>query len=151
MGAAAAAGGAMWLGVSGTVVALFIGAFAVSMGLWIGRIIKKQYIPHQTAWITLVSFATTALPVLPFMMSGTPGDYIPIFISWAGEYGSLLNRTYLINIPLIATLVGAGIVLAAPWMSRKITDLRGETLPYQGVSLTLIILIISATALQLII
>ena len=42
-GAAIAAGGAIYLGVSVIVVGLFIGAFAVSTGWWVAKIIKKQY------------------------------------------------------------------------------------------------------------
>ena len=34
IGAGAAAGAAVWLGVSKVVVALFIGGFAMSMGMW---------------------------------------------------------------------------------------------------------------------
>mgnify|MGYP006929334256 CR=1 FL=1 len=44
IGAGAAAGAAIWLGISKVVVAMFIGAFAMSMGMWFSRIIKKQSI-----------------------------------------------------------------------------------------------------------
>ena len=47
IGAGALGAGAIWLGVSSVVVALFIGAFAMSMGMWFARIIKKQYVPFQ--------------------------------------------------------------------------------------------------------
>ncbi len=39
----AAAAGAIWLGVSKVVVALFIGGFAMSMGMWFSKIIKKNF------------------------------------------------------------------------------------------------------------
>jgi len=37
VGAGAAGAAAMWLGVSKVVVALFIGAFAMSMGMWFAK------------------------------------------------------------------------------------------------------------------
>ena len=49
IGAGAAAAGAVWLGVSKVVVALFIGAFAMSMGMWFPKIIKKKYVPFYYA------------------------------------------------------------------------------------------------------
>jgi hypothetical protein len=148
MGAAAAAGGALWLGISPFIVAIFIGAFAISMGLWIGKMIKKEYVKYQIHWLALISFLTTVLPIYPLLKTGTPADYYPFMISWVGEYGSLLNRTYLIGIPLVMAVLGGAIVYAAPFMSNKISTLRGKTLPFQGVSLTLLLLVIVAALLQ---
>ncbi|MEK6817278.1 MAG: hypothetical protein AABX80_00600, partial [Nanoarchaeota archaeon] len=54
IGAGALGAGAIWLGVSPVVVALFIGAFAMSMGMWFARIIKKQYIPFQKFFIVAI-------------------------------------------------------------------------------------------------
>jgi len=141
MGAAAAAGGALWLGVSGNVVALFIGAFAISMGWMIAKMIKKKYVPHQTLAIILLSFLTTVLPIAPLLKTGTPSDYYPILVSIAGGYGSLLNRTYLVSVPLVAAILGGLIVGATPALSGRITRARaGKTLPFQGTILTLAIL-----------
>ena len=148
MGAAAAAGGALWLGISPSIVAIFIGAFAISMGLWIGMMIKKEYVRHQAHWIALVSFLTTVLPVYPLLKTGTPADYYPFMISLAGDYGSLLNRTYLIAVPLAMAALGGIIVYIAPFLSGQITKARGKTLPFQGVALTLLLLIITAATIQ---
>ena len=146
MGAAAAAGGAAWLGVSKTVIGLFVGAFAVSTGWWVSRIIKKRYIPFQRAALILFSFITTIWP----MMSLMDGFY-PLYISLIGSYGSLLNRTYLINLFLVGSLVGGIIVSSTPWMSSKITELRkGKMMPFQGILLTLMLLVVAGVAIQFI-
>lgn len=149
MGAAAAAGTAIWLGVKGPIVALFIGAFAVSMGLMFGRMIKKQYIKYQAELLAIISFLTTVLPVYPLLKSGTPADYYPFMVSVAGDYGGLLNKTYLLSIPLLAALLGGIIVALAPYASGQITKARqGKTVPYQGIMLTFAVLIIIAAVMQ---
>ena len=145
-GAAIAAGGAMWLGVNATVIGLFVGAFAVSLGWWISRIIKKQYVPYQKWIIIIISFVTTVLPLLPIM---TP--LYPLYISIAGDYGSLLNRTYAVNLFLAGSVVGAGIVSLTPWLSAKLTKIRkGKQLPFQGIALTFVLLIIIGIIIQLV-
>jgi len=147
IGAAAAAGGAVWLGVSKVVVSLFIGAFAVSIGYWFGNIIKKKYVPFQKTLLIIVSFLLTVIPILPIISYQQP-----LYISILGSYGSLLNRTYLINLSLISSLVGGGIVLIAPTISRKITDLRDrKMLPFQGILITFLLLIITGGIIQVLI
>ncbi len=146
LGAAAAAGGAAWFGVSKAVIGVFIGAFAVSIGWWIARLIKKQFIPFQKWVIILFSFATTVLPLLTIM-----NDIHPVYISIAGGYGSLLNRTYLLNDFLVSSIIGGIVVSLTPWLSDKITKFRnGKMLPYQGIILTFILLIIIGIIIQLV-
>src|SRR3990167_8283639 len=129
VGAAAAAGGAAWLGVSKIVICIFIGAFAVSIGWWVSNLIKKQYVPFQKPLIILFSFATTVFPLLGLEVMRS--NY-PALISFFGDYGSLLNRTYILNLFLIGSILGGLIVSITPWLSRKITIMRnGKMLPYQ--------------------
>lgn len=146
-GAAVAAGGAVWLGVSKVVVSLFIGAFAVSMGFWFSNVLKKQYIPFQRLIIILASFLLTVIPILPIISSLSP-----LYISLTGDYGSLLNRTYLLNLSLFGSIFGGLIVCSTPSISNKITKLRkGKIIPFQGVILTFILLLIIGAIIQLII
>ena len=149
MGAVVVAGGAAYLGVSSIVIGLFIGAFAASLGLWIARVVKKkkEYIKFQSPILFLVIYLSTILPIMPFM-----GGIHPLYISWFGDYGSLFNRTYLLNIFLIGAILGGSIMSIMPWVSGKITVARkGKMLfPYQGMVLTLIILLILGGILQLI-
>ena len=143
IGAGAAAAGAVWLGVSKVVVALFIGAFAMSMGMWFSKIIKKKYVPFQKTLIVLVIFLTTLLPLLPlFTAIG------PFYLSFILEYGT----TYAINYSLVSGLFGGLIVLSSPQLSRKITDFRkGKIIPYQGLILTLSTLLITGGLIQVLI
>src|SRR3989344_954119 len=149
VGAAAAAGGAAWLGVSKIVIGVFIGAFAVSIGLWVSNLIKKQYIPFQKPSIILFSFLTTVFPLLGLEVMRS--NY-PLLVSFFGDYGSLLNRTYILNLFLIGSILGGFIVSITPWLSKKITIVRnGKMLPYQGIMLTFLLLIISSAIIEVLI
>ena len=135
-GAAVAAGGAVWLGISKAVVGIFIGAFAVSMGWWVSRLIKRRYVPLQRFLLILLSFITTIIPLLPII-----GGKHPVYISLIGGYGSLLNRTYIFDIFLVGSILGGFVVSITPWLSKKLTVYRnGKLIPYQGILLTFILL-----------
>ena len=145
IGAAAAAGGAAWLGISKLVIGVFIGAFAVSMGWWVSNLIKRRYIPFQRLALILLSFFTTIIPILPVI-----GSKQPVYISLIGGYGTLLNRTYVIDILLLGSILGGFIVSITPWLSKKITTYRdGRIFPYQGIILTFILLILVSAVIEL--
>ncbi|MBU2503812.1 MAG: hypothetical protein KJ879_02045 [Nanoarchaeota archaeon] len=143
IGAGAAAAGAVWLGVSKVVVALFIGAFAMSMGLWFSNIIKKQYIQFQKTLIVIVVFLTTVWPLMPlFSAIG------PLYLSFMGEYGI----TYAVNYSIASSLFGGLVVLSSPLISKKLTKLReGKMLPFQGIIITLSTLIIAGSIIQVLV
>ena len=144
VGAAAAAGGAAYLGVNQAAIGIFIGAFAVSMGWWFSNLIKKK-IHFKRSGLIAFSFATTIFPLLPLFK-----DFHPLYISFLGfSYGSFLNRVYLINLFLVGAIVGGFIVSIAPLLSNKITKLRnGKMMPYQGMVLMALMLIVSSLLLQ---
>ncbi len=139
IGAGAAAAGAAWFGVDTIVIGIFLGAAALAMGLWFSRLIKRKYVPFQKWAISAISFASIIIPVMP-MMTG----YSSAYISLAGDYGSLLNRTYMINSFLLGSLIGAAIVAMAPSISSLVTKKRGKTVPYQGIVITFALLGIAA-------
>jgi len=141
IGAGAAAGAAVWLGISKIAVMLFLGAFALSMGIWFSKIVKKQYIPFQKTIIALVIFLTTFIPLLPlFSVIG------PLYIPFVGEYGT----TYAFNYSILSGLFGSIIVFFSPSISRKLTEIRGgKKISYQGVILTLVMLIIFGGMIQI--
>lgn len=141
IGAGAAAGAAVWLGISKIVVALFIGAFAMSMGFWFSKIIKKKYVPFQKTLIITAVFLTTIIPLMPIFSAIGP-LYLPF-----GEYG----KTYAVNYSIAGSLLGGLIVFSSPKISKTLTNLRkGKMFPFQGVLITLTILIISGGILQLV-
>lgn len=143
-GAGAAAAGAAWLGVNSTVIGILLGAFGLALGLWIGGMIQRSYIPYQRGLIGIFSWLTTVLPLQPILK-----DYTSIYLSLTGDYGSLLNRTYLIDYFLVGSLLGAAIVIAAPYLSSLLTQTRqGRMLPYQGLGITFGLLLVASLTSQ---
>ncbi len=140
-GAIGAAGVAAWLGVKASVVGIFIGAFAASIGWWFSNIIKKRYIPYQNIVIVVFSFITTVGPISK-MFKEVGSYYLNLF----GGYGSLFNRTYVYSPFLIGAIVGTVIVSISPYLSKKITVIAGNKKPmhYQGMILMGILLILTS-------
>ncbi|MBI2657214.1 hypothetical protein HYX08_00800 [Candidatus Woesearchaeota archaeon] len=144
-GAAFVAGGAVVFGVHRMVIGVFIGAFAVSMGIWFARVINRKFVPLQKTAIVLASYFLTVLPMWPFLK-----DAHPLLMNLAGDYGSLLNRTYMVDYFIAGSIIGSFIVVTAPFLSEKITSVRkGRHIPYQGMALTFLLLIITGIMLQL--
>ena len=149
VGAAAAAGGAAYFGVSKIVVGMFIGAFAVSMGWWFSNIIKKKYVPFQRTLLILFSYITTVLPISAVI--STEHDVFGYYLSLFGDYGTTFNSTYLINVFLFGSVIGALIVSITPSLSKYISSMRaGKIYPYQGTILTLALLLLVGIAMQFI-
>ena len=144
-GAGLVAIGAYWAGVNGLTIGLWLGAFAMALGLWIARLVKRKYFRFQYMAIWAFSWATT-LPPLKMLLS----DYTSIYINWGGDYGSLFNRTYPINLFLIGGVLGAVIIHVSPSLSKLISAYRGRTLPYQGIVITFILLLFVSLITQFI-
>ncbi|MBU2615641.1 MAG: hypothetical protein KKC19_00905 [Nanoarchaeota archaeon] len=143
IGAGVAGAGAVWLGVSKVVVALFIGAFAMSMGFWFSNIIKKRYVPFQKTLIVIVVFATTVFPLMPIFSAVGP-----LYLSFVGDYGT----TYAVNYSLGSTLLGGIVILSSPSISRSLTRIRkGKMIPFQGMIITFLTLIITGSIIQILI
>lgn len=143
IGAGAAAAGAAWFGVDNVIIGIFLGAAALAMGLWISRLVKRRYVPFQKWAISALSFASIIIPVLPIMKG-----YSSAYVSLAGEYGSLLNRTYIVNSFLLGSVIGAIIVALAPSVSGRITKARRKTIPYQGIMITFALLAIASVVAE---
>ncbi len=143
IGAGAAAGAAVWLGVSKIVVALFIGAFSMSMGMWFAGVVKKKYIPFQNFVIVSLVFFTTLLPILPlFSAIG------PLYFSFIGDYGT----TFAVNYSLYTGLLGGLIILVSPSVSKEITKLRkGKHISFQTMILNFVILLAIGVAIQILV
>lgn len=147
IGAGAVALGAVSLGLSTFSVGVFIGAFGLALGLWFGRLIaeKRYYWRYQTPTIGIISFLITVLP-----LEGLFYDAASIYISMNGDYGSLLNRTYYIDKFLAGSIIGAIILFISPAVSRILTRMRkGKMVPYQGIALTLVILILASAIFEI--
>jgi len=131
---------AIYLGISVAPVGVFIGAFALAIGLWSAKLLKKQYIPQQANIIGALSFLSIVIPVMPLMK-----DYSSLYVPWIGNYGS----TYLINKFLLGAVIGAFLLFISPYISRKIINLRdGKMIPYQGIAITFVLLSITSIILE---
>jgi len=144
-GAGLAALGAYKLGVNGLTTGLLIGAFAVALGLWLGKMITKKYLPGQDNVIAAFSWLTTVLPLQTLL-----ADYTSIYVSWSGDYSSWLNRTYLINLFLVGALVGAMLVYQTSPLSKFITKRRGKTMPFQTMLITFTLILLASLITQFI-
>lgn len=144
-GAGIAATAAAYFGVDLPVIGLFIGAFAVSTGWWAANRLEEQYSPYQTPAIVIASFILTVLPVAPLI-----GEQYAHHIGIVGGYGTLLNRTYTINLSLLTAAVGGGIVAIGPRMSQGLTAIREVQLPFQGIVLTFSTLLLTGIIIQVI-
>jgi len=145
-GAGAAASLAALVGVRYGAIGVFIGAFAVAMALWLPRFIKKQYIPHQRKILITVLYITTILPLIPLLQ-----DYTSVYITLNNDYGSLLNRTYLINWFVVGIIIGTLIMIIAPVVSKQISKWRdGKIVRFQGLYITFGLLALAASILQVV-
>jgi len=137
-GAVAIGFGAYELGMPTFSVGIGAGAFALALGLWFVKIVQRQYIPLQRPIIVGVIFASTILPMLPFM-PGAFGLYLPS----VGVYGFTLTASRF----LLGSLLGAAVLCAAPGISRALTRATNKHVMFQGMLVT-ILLLLAAIALS---
>lgn len=143
-GAAVASGLAALLGMTYGAIGVFLGGFATVLGLWVSQLVQKRYVPWQSTLLFSVVYLSTLLPLVPFTK-----DYSSWYVSWGGDYGSLFNRTYLINWFIVGAILGSLVVYFAPRLSASLTKLRdGNTFKFQGVFLTFLILSMTAFLMQ---
>lgn len=143
-GAGALAVGAAYLGISTYVVGIFIGAFAFALGMWMSRIIKKEYIRHQKQIVVGLVLITTIIPLMPLLQ-----HYVSFNVYWFGEYGTPFNRTYMISRFLIGSLIGAAIMYISPIVSLAASRIKNRRLfPYQGIVITFAMLFIASLFMQ---
>lgn len=142
-GAGGAAALASALGIGLVVVGVFVGAFGLATGLWTSSIVDTRYLPAQERLIAVGVYVTIVIPILPLM-----SEYIPFYLSIAGEYGSYLNRTYLVNTYLLGAIAGGVVTALTPHLSGWVSKRRGKTIPFQGLALTFSLLALTATLLE---
>lgn len=142
-GAGGIAGIASALGVGLAIVGVFIGAFAAATGFWTTKYVKKRYVPNQKYLVAAGIYLTIVVPILPMMT-----EYTPLFLSVAGEYGSPLNRTYMLNEYLIGAILGGIVTSVTPRISGTVSELRGSAVPFQGLATTFLLLGVMAASLH---
>ena len=144
-GAGAAAALASFFGVSYGAIGVFMGGFAVALSLLIVNRLPEK-IPYQNIIVGWLIYLSTIIPLYPFLK----GDIVPWAVSISGEYGSLMNRVYLIDLFIVGSIIGSLIVLYSMKFSSYITGMRdGKTIKFQGLLLTFALLVIAAVGMQL--
>ncbi len=117
---------ARYYGLSDLIVGLWLGALAVSTGLWIAKITKKRLgrkMPLQTPIIFSLAVAAT---VIPFYYAG-------FFNGMPGMSDTLFG----INKLFLGIIVGGIITYAGAPMSNLVKKIRGAAFPFQGIFITL--------------
>ena len=145
-GAGGLAGIASALGVGLEVIGVFVGAFAAATGFWTTKYIDTQYVQYQNHLVVAGVYLSIVVPILPMMT-----DYTPLYLSVTGEYGSPLNRTYLINKYVIGAILGGIVTASTPRISSAISEARGSTIPFQGLATTFVLLGAIAAGLHVIV
>lgn len=146
LGAGAAAITAKFFGAGTATVGVFIGAFAIALGSWTNMLIRKRFIHYQREALEVLSFLTTVIPLKALLHQDIP---IPVFI-W-GNYGSLFNSTYTLDVFIVSAVVGGLIMLFSRKLSIMASNvLNGNKIPYQGMILTFIGTALAAVILEVI-
>ncbi|MFH0714879.1 MAG: hypothetical protein V1847_03815 [Candidatus Diapherotrites archaeon] len=137
--------GAEYLGLGAGIVGLFVGAFAISTGIWIGRKIKTRYIPFQLPLIVLASFLLTVIPLL-----GVSPQTLYIPVLWFGQAGTAFNKVYFTPKLLLGSAIGALLTLFALKLHTFLKKWKGRVLfPFQGIAFTLAILLMASGVLYI--
>lgn len=131
--------GAYNIGVSGLTIGLLLGAFSAALGIWLGKMITKKYLPGQNNLIAVASWLLTLLPLQTLL-----AEYASIYVGWSGQYGV----SYPINLFLVGGVIGAVLVYLAPRLSRQLTARRGKAIPFQSLAITLALLLLASLITQ---
>lgn len=133
------------IGMKSSAIGIFIGAFAVALGLWLANVLRRKInFKFLTSISILISFLTISLPLKTYLY-----DNGSFYLSLFGDYGSLFNRTYVYDKFLIGSFWGALIMFLGPSLSKKLIKITGKVFPFQGLIMTFLLLIIFAIGLQI--
>lgn len=130
-GAAVGLSLARYYGLSDMIVGLWLGAMAVSTGVWIARLARRKLgkrIPAQTPIIFSLAFASTVIPFyLAGFFNGMPGMSDVIFGINKLLFGLVLGG--------VITYIGAPV---SSWIKKTV----GRSFPYQTILVTLGLLVL---------
>jgi len=127
-------------GVSSVVVGVFVGAFSLALGLWLSSTVKKEYVRLQKLILATLIFLGTVVPIMPFIE-----HYAPFYVPFVGKYGT----TYVINLYILGVVIGAIVMSTSPYISVFVTKIRNRHMPFQGIVITGILLVVISAIIQL--
>ena len=145
---AAVAVGAKYYGFDLAIIGLFVGAFGISTGLWIGRKIKREYFKFQLWTIVLLSFLLTVIPIKAL---GGEDIYIPVRL--LGEIGSMFNKIYWMDRLFFGSILGGILSVSAFGVHNTVKKYnKGNVLfPFQGIAFTVGALVIAGVIIELVV
>lgn len=144
-GAGAAAVAAAYFGVKYGALGVLLGGFTIALSLWLAHKPKKEYFKHQSKVLFWLIYSSTIIPFY-YMFKG---DYVSRYISFGGDYGSMTNRTYLIDLFIVGAILGSLIVYWSPDLSAWISKKRdGKHIKFQGLILNFVLLLLGGILLQ---
>lgn len=124
-----ALGAAKVFGVDVIIIGVLTGGLALSFGLMVNKVVRKQYFPFQGFMITLGSFVLTVLPLS--------------FFSGGEVYFFFFDRFYWFDRLIFGSVIGGLTVVASYFGHLFVKQWRGGVLfPYQGVVFTLVSLLL---------
>ena len=145
IGAGALAVFAASIGISTMVVGVMIGGFALALSTWIAKLPKKKYFPYQYQILIPIVFLGTIIPIMPFIR-----EYGPLYVSLFGDYGNIFHNTYTINLFMAGSIIGALLMFLGPYTSKQLTKVRnGKIIPYQGISISLLLLVVASIIIEI--
>lgn len=130
------------LGVPALIISTLLGGFALAMGLWFAKLIKKKYIRHQDHLVSGLIYLTTVLPLWPILK-----EYKILYAPFLG-FDKYANKVP-VDIYLVGVVLGAIILLLTPYISKKVTILaQKQIIPFQGIVITMILLVLLPTLIN---
>ena len=139
---------AKYYGMDLIILGLFVGAFGISTGLWVGRKIRTEYFKFQLWTIVLLSFLLT---VIPLRLLG--GENVYISIRWFGDVGSMFNKVYWMDRLFFGSLVGGLLSVFAFGIHNTVKrhNAGNVLFPFQGIAFTVSVLVIAGIVVQLLV
>lgn len=143
-----AAVAAKYYGMDLIIIGLFVGAFGISTGLWVGRKIKKEYFKFQLWTIVLLSFLLTVIPLRVFS-----GENVYIPIRLFGEVGGMFNKVYWFDRLFFGSWIGGLLSVFSFGVHNTAKKFNNGNvfIPFQGVVLTLAVLLLAGIVVELVV
>lgn len=145
---AGAAVAAKYYGMDLIIIGLFVGAFGISTGLWVGRKIKTEYFKFQLWAIVLLSFLLTVIP-----LRALSGENVYLPLRLFGDVGSMFNKVYWMDRLFFGSVAGGILSVSAFGVHNVLKKFNDDKVlfPFQGIALTLGALIIASMVVELVV
>lgn len=123
------------LGVPALIIATLLGGFAMALGLWVAKLVKKKYFRFQDYVLAGLVYVTTVAPLWPILK-----EYKTLYAPFLGfdKYADKIP----VDVYTVGVILGALILLATPRVSAWVsTFAKKQLIPFQGILITLFLLV----------